>query len=237
MNTKIEEISEMFNPGINHPAYLLRNRLLNGIVKYVGFLNGKMLDFGCGAKPYKSLFKVEEYIGVDFQGEGHSHENEQIDIFYDGKKLPFEDGTFDSVFSSEVFEHVFNLEEMIIEIKRVMKPGAIILVTCPFAIAEHETPNDYGRYTSFGLKYLFEKNNFKVVSFEKLGNNFETLMQLRIMYLHMYLLPKFTKLIIVKPILQFLLYPILNLYAKIFTKIYPNKQDLYMNNLIVCEKL
>ncbi|MBK8311763.1 MAG: class I SAM-dependent methyltransferase [Chitinophagaceae bacterium] len=110
---------------------------------------------GCGSKPYKSLFNVNEYVGVDYHGQGHSHENEQIDVFYDGVLLPFPDNYFDSVFSTEVFEHVFNLEEMILEIKRVMKPGAKILVTCPFAIPEHEQPNDYARYSSFGLKHLF----------------------------------------------------------------------------------
>ena len=45
-------------------------------------LNGVLLDFGCGSKPYSSLFKVDEYNGVDFENEGHPHDNEQIDIFF-----------------------------------------------------------------------------------------------------------------------------------------------------------
>ena len=53
------------------------------------------MDFGCGSKPYKSLFNVEEYLGVDYYNEGHPHENEQIDVFYDGKNLPFPDNYFD----------------------------------------------------------------------------------------------------------------------------------------------
>jgi len=44
---------------------------------------------------------------------GHPHLNEQIDVFYDGKKVPFEDGHFDAIFSSEVFEHVFNLPDIL----------------------------------------------------------------------------------------------------------------------------
>ena len=71
-----------------------------------------MMDFGCGSKPYKSLFNVNEYVGVDYHGQGHSHVNEQIDVFYDGVLLPFPDNYFDSVFSTEVFEHVFNLENL-----------------------------------------------------------------------------------------------------------------------------
>lgn len=231
------KVSYMFNPGIRFPAYLLRKKLSLSIIKHVPYLKGKMMDFGCGSKPYKSLFSVNEYIGVDFQGQGHSHENEQIDVFYDGISIPFPDNHFDSVFSSEVFEHVFNLEHIVTELHRVMKKGATIVVTCPFAIAEHEVPNDYARYTSYGLKHLFEKNQFKVIAYEKVGNHFETIMQLRIMYIHMYIMPKFNKLIIVKPILEFFTYPILNLYTLVFSKILPNRNDLYMNNMIVCEKL
>ncbi|MCB0715769.1 MAG: methyltransferase domain-containing protein, partial [Chitinophagaceae bacterium] len=180
---------------------------------------------------------VEEYVGVDFHGEGHSHENENIDVFYDGVQLPFPDNHFDAVFSSEVFEHVFNLEDMIPEIKRVMKPGAKILVTCPFAIAEHEQPNDFARYSSFGIKHLFEKNNFKVVTYEKIGNYFDTLVHLRISFIELVILPKLNKLIIFRPIFRFLVYPIYNLAALIFAKLFSRKQALYMNNLIVCEKL
>lgn len=234
---KFSKIKYEFNPNIFYSGYLLRKKLLLAVDKYAHYMNGKMIDFGCGSKPYKSLFNVKEYIGVDFNGEGHSHENEQIDVFYDGHTLPFPDNFFDSVFSTEVFEHVFNLEEIIPEIKRVMKPGARILVTCPFAIPEHEQPNDYARYSSFGLKHLFEKNNFKVIEYEKVGNHFETIMQLRIGFYDLVLFPKLDKLVFVRPLLEFILYPIYNISALIFSKLLPNKQALYMNNVIVCEKL
>ena len=234
---KFPGVKYEFNPNIFYSGYILRKKLLLAINKYSHFMQGKMMDFGCGSKPYKSLFNVNEYVGVDFQGQGHSHENEQIDVFYDGVLLPFPDNYFDSVFSTEVFEHVFNLEEMILEIKRVMKPGAKILVTCPFAIPEHEQPNDYARYSSFGLKHLFEKNNFKVVEFEKIGNHFDTLIQLRISFFSLVIFPKLNKLGIIKKIFEFIVYPIYNLTAIIFSKLFAKKQSLYLNNLIVCEKL
>ena len=203
---KFPGVKYEFNPNIFYSGYILRKKLLLAINKYSHFMQGKMMDFGCGSKPYKSLFNVNEYVGVDFQGQGHSHENEQIDVFYDGVLLPFPDNYFDSVFSTEVFEHVFNLEEMILEIKRVMKPGAKILVTCPFAIPEHEQPNDYARYSSFGLKHLFEKNDFKVVEFEKIGNHFDTLIQLRISFFSLVIFPKLNKLGIIKKIFEFIVY-------------------------------
>ena len=233
---KETKISYEFNPNIFYSGFLLRKKLLLAIKQNAFYMKGKMMDFGCGSKPYKSVFNVDEYVGVDFYGEGHSHKNEQIDVFYDGVKLPFPDNYFDSVFSSEVFEHVFNLEEMMLEIRRVMKPGAKILITCPFAIPEHEQPNDYARYSSFGLKHLFEKNNFKVVEYKKIGNHFDTIIQLRISYFALVLLPKLNKLGFVKSIFEFFIYPLFNIYALIFSKMFPRSQALYMNNLIVCEK-
>ena len=234
---KFSQIKYEFNPNIFYSGYILRKKLLLAIDKYSNFMKGRMMDFGCGSKPYRSLFNVDEYLGVDFEGQGHSHVNEQIDVFYNGVTLPFPDNHFDSVFSTEVFEHVFNLEEIIPEIRRVMKPGAKILVTCPFAIPEHEQPNDYARYSSFGLKHLFEKNNFKVIAFEKIGNHFETLVQLRISYYSLVLLPKLDKLGFVKSLVEFIVYPVYNCYAIIFSKIFPRKNALYLNNIIVCEKL
>jgi len=54
------------------------------------FLSGKLLDFGCGRKPYKHLFSFDEYIGLDIVESGHNHEDEEIDVYYDGTKIPFE---------------------------------------------------------------------------------------------------------------------------------------------------
>ncbi len=52
------------------------------------------MDFGCSSKPYASLFKVDEYVGVDYDNEGHPHQNEEIDVFYNGKELPSLDEYF-----------------------------------------------------------------------------------------------------------------------------------------------
>src|SRR5579875_3035709 len=138
----MNNISKDFNPSVTKPNYLIRNRLLKNIQKLSSHLHGKLLDFGCGQKPYKNLFSVQEYIGVDFENLGHPHVNESIDIFYDGHKLPFANETFDSVFCSEVFEHIFNLEEILKELNRVLKSGGMMLITCPFSYCEHEVPND-----------------------------------------------------------------------------------------------
>ena len=46
-----------------------------------------------------------------------------------------------------------------------------IFVTTPFIWEEHETPYDFQRYTSFGIKKLFEKHGFDIISHKKLVEN------------------------------------------------------------------
>jgi len=226
-----------FDPDIRFPAYLTRKGLLKGIQQFSPQFSGRLMDLGCGSKPYRSLFNVDEYIGVDYDSPGHPHHGEPIDVFYDGKTLPFPDNHFDGVFSSEVFEHVFNLEEIIKEVHRVLKPGGKMLFTCPFVISEHEVPNDYARYTMFALKHLLEKNGFRVLETKKAGNFILAIMQLRIMYVHLHLMPYVRNIPVVRSIFRLLVYSGMNLWALFLNRIFPKRDDLYLNSIVLCEKL
>jgi SAM-dependent methyltransferase len=232
-----KDIVPEFNPSITYPAYLTRNRLLKSIAAHAPEMNGTLMDFGCGSKPYKSLFNVEKYIGVDFENPGHPHLNEQIDVFYNGRQLPFENEHFDSVFSSEVFEHVFNLDEVLKEINRVMKPLSKILITCPFAICEHEIPNDFARYSSYGIKYILERNGFEIIKQDKTGNSVETVFQLWIMYIHQHITPHVRKIPVIRSAFRLITYTSLNLWALFLSKILPARKDLYLNNILLARKI
>ena len=233
----METVPVDFNPSISQPHYLIRNRLLHHIRSLAPRLQGKMMDFGCGQKPYRSLFSVDEYVGVDFENPGHPHVNESIDVFYDGKTIPFAAAHFDSIFCSEVFEHIFNLPHIIVELNRVLKPGGQILVTCPFSFCEHEVPNDYARYTSFAIRHLFEQHGFEVVTYVKSGNSIEAITQLQLMYLHQHIYPKLQKIPIVRSAFRLITYTMANSAAILLSKIFPKGMDLYMNNILLCRKV
>lgn len=81
-----------------NPFFLIRSHLYARIRELAPELHGRLIDLGCGAKPYRFLFHVAEYIGVDIEQSGHDHKNENIDVYYDGKTLPFADASLDSVF-------------------------------------------------------------------------------------------------------------------------------------------
>ncbi len=240
MLKKLEEIylKETFQPTwmslFVNPLYFIRKGLFKSIKSNAKYMKGKMLDFGCGSKPYKNLFDVKEYIGVDIEESGHSHKNENIDVFYDGKKIPFDDNSFDSVFSSEVFEHIFNLDDILKEINRVMKKDAKLLLTLPFVWDEHEVPYDFARYTSFGIKDILEKNGFQVIKAEKTTTYIETVFQMWNAYVSQVILGFHKHLKVF--LFPFLIAPV-TLLGILLSKILPDNGNFYHNNVIIAKKI
>jgi len=229
-----------FHPPISHPLYYIRKGLYDKISLYSRELGGRLLDFGCGAKPYQSLFtKATEYIGVDYEGEGHDHKNEFVDIFYDGINLPFEDASFDSVFSSEVFEHLFLLPQNLNEIDRVLKPGGKLLLTVPFAWEEHEVPVDYARYTRFALADLLTQKGFEIIAVEKSGHYVQALHQLFIVYLQnewMYRVALLSRLSIFRKLVRQALIPSLNILFRLTEPFWPRSDSFYLNTVVLAYK-
>ena len=238
--TSAKNISKDFRPNIFHPFYFIRRQLYDKISHYAAELHGDVLDFGCGAKPYKSLFgHCTSYIGVDFEGAGHNYLNEEIDFFYDGKTLPFADEAFDCIFCSEVFEHLFNLPELLKELNRVIKKGGKLLVTCPFAWPEHEKPYDYARYTVFALKEMLGKSDFEVRVEDKSGNFFLAVHQLNMVYVYQHICGKFSfnnRIPFLASAVRSLLVPLMNIGGIIGNAILPANREFYLNNIILAEK-
>jgi SAM-dependent methyltransferase len=216
-----------------NPSYFIRKGLYKHILENAGHLKGILLDVGCGSKPYKELFNVETYVGIDIKNTAHSHEFESIDVYYNGQNLPFKDEQFDSAFSSEVFEHIFELNKVLKEINRVMKKKGIALFAVPFVWDEHEIPFDFGRYTEFGIRYLLEKNGFEVLEIKKDTNFIETISQLWILYIFYKLYTKNKYLNILINIIFISPFTILGI---LISKLLPENNKLYHNNIILAKK-
>lgn len=77
------------------------------------------------------------------------------DTVGDAHNLPFEDNSFNNILCTEVLEHLHTPEVAIAEMKRVLKPAGSLILTTRFVYPIHDAPNDYYRFTEYGLKYLF----------------------------------------------------------------------------------
>lgn len=216
-----------------NPFFFIRRSLYISIRNEAPLLSGKLLDFGCGRKPYQNLFSVDEYVGVDMKITGHDHTGSKADVYYNGKSLPFENDIFDSVFSSEVLEHVFNPDEILPEIHRVLKPGGKMLMTVPFCWNEHEVPYDYARYSSFGISHLLQKHNFKIKYIKKTG----TFARVNFQLWALYFFELFKKYNRAGYILSMLFIIPINIAGALLVPLFPKNQSMYFNNIIVVEKI
>ena len=228
---------EQFRPSVlsifYNANYFIKKGVYKGVKRNSAELQGKLLDIGCGNKPYKDLFNVSEYIGIDIDNEAHDHTNDKVDIVYDGRKIPFSDQSFDSIFSSEVFEHVFYLEELIQESNRVLKEGGKLLITLPFVWIEHEKPNDFARYTAFGIVNLLERNGFTIVHSEKSSTYVEAVFQIIAAYTYQTIIPKNS---VFNWPLTIISISLINMMGITLSLILPNNHDFYLNNIIVASK-
>ncbi len=111
--------------------------------------HGLTLDIGCGHVAYQKYFP--NYIGFDIQP------GLKVDVVGDAHNLPFKDEKFDNILCTEVLEHLHSPEIAISEMKRVLKKGGKLILTTRFIFPLHDIPNDYYRFTKYGLKYLFKE--------------------------------------------------------------------------------
>lgn len=236
---KLIYLKEEFDPFllgvITNPFYLPRRRLRRCIKEYSEKVDNSksLIDVGCGSKPYKKLFNSKNYVGIDIQNEGHDHSNEDIDVFYDGKKFPFEDRSFEIALCNQVLEHVFNPEEFIGEISRVLKNNGKLILTVPFLWDEHEKPFDYARYSSYGIKHLLERNGFEVIDQKKTNSHFGIIFIILNMILFKLFLSKSVKLNLLTNTL--ILFPI-NVLSVLFSIFNLKSQDLYIDNVVFAQK-
>lgn len=154
-------------------------RLINPALekKLKKYAQGRMIDIGCGEKPYKEMASsfVTEHIGVDHNDTFHNKSN--IDLFGNAYHIPEQDESFDTVLCTYVLEHLEEPSEAIAEAYRVLKTGGYAIYTVPFFWHLHEEPRDFYRYTKWGLKYLFEKNGFEIIEIQPLSGFIVTFAQ------------------------------------------------------------
>lgn len=215
-------------------SFLMRKAIFQGIENNSSFLSWDILDFWCWEKPYKELFEFMSYTGVDFKNSWHDYTQNQVDVFWNGKTLPFEDISFDSILATEEFEHIFNIEEVLGELHRVLREWGDIVITIPFVIHEHEIPYDFARYTHYGIADILKKNGFEIIRNQQYGSYAETIIQLNIWFLgkttetRFKYLTLFLRVFFVAPVLV-----ILNILSLISPKM---QSGMYLSNTIVWKK-
>ncbi len=170
------------------PDKLEKDAILASLVETQKYVKGRLLDVGCGEKPYEALFKpfITEYIGLD---------KKHGDIKGSALDMPIDANIFDTVLSTQVLEHVPDPQQMMHEMYRVLKKGGYAILTVPLFWCLHEEPEDYFRFTKYALKQLAKNSGFKIVYIKERGNWATTMGQL----LSIFLEPSFNRYLLKYP--------------------------------------
>lgn len=138
-----------------NPYYDLDTRTVASAVRSFGSrLGGRLLEVGCGDAPYRALFapRVERYVASDLVSSPG-----RVDVVADAGQLGFRSDSFDSVLCTQVLEHVPDPYCVLSEVRRVLRPGGLALLTVPLNAGIHRAPHDYFRFTEHGLRILCER--------------------------------------------------------------------------------
>jgi len=141
------------------PTYAVRAPLVRWLadeahVAYATLGPYRVLDVGCGLKPYEPLFApyAGSYVGVD------PVENPRAELVGSVEDLPIDDGTFDVVLCNQVLEHCDDPARAVSELRRVTAPGGRVLTSTHGVMSYHPSPTDYWRWTHAGLEKVFVEN-------------------------------------------------------------------------------
>ncbi len=132
----------------------------------------RVLDAGAGQGRFKEDFLHTNYIAIDLAVGDQIWNYSKLDVIGNLILLPFGDHSFDAVFCTQVFEHVSEPFTVAQEFGRVIKPGGRLFLTAPQSWPQHQKPNDFFRYTSFGLRHLINHAGLRTESIEPMGGYF-----------------------------------------------------------------
>ncbi|MBI2603643.1 MAG: class I SAM-dependent methyltransferase [Deltaproteobacteria bacterium] len=129
-----------------------------------------LLDLGCGRGDFLKEFKNcgLNVTGIDNSNHpDHLLASQTVCADIDGKKLPFEDESFDVVFSKSVIEHIHDTDTLLSESYRLLKPGGInIIMTPDWSTHYRNFFDDYTHvkpFTKMGLDDVVLAHDFTIL--------------------------------------------------------------------------
>lgn len=165
---------------VSHPYNEYPSKLCGHLFNLFGLKKGmKLLEPGCGRGEFLNNFKE---LGLDVEGIDISVESQNFDnnlkiklCDIEKEKLPFDDNSFDVVFSKSFIEHLYYPEKYLEEAYRILKPEGLLITLVPdwesqykkyFDDITHRTP-----FTKIALEdayKMFGFSNINVIKFRQL---------------------------------------------------------------------
>jgi SAM-dependent methyltransferase len=214
--------------------FIMRRGLMIEVQARCEKFRGRVLDFGCGEKPYHSLFKDCQLIGADTAQGGHEASRKHADVWIEEGRLPLPDADLDGALCTEVVQYLPDPDQCFAELARVLKPGAPLLITHPFAHEETEIPHDLCHYTAQGLRAILERCGFRIEECVSFPSYLESLTQLLALWLSRTVLP--WKHPLARLLSTALVLAPLQILGIAISRILPGPKSLYLSVVILARR-
>ncbi|MDC5850444.1 methyltransferase domain-containing protein [Vibrio europaeus] len=122
-------------------------------------LEGKVLDFGGGANSlYRKALICDDYSSVNI--DPHIEPTWLLKV---GETIPCDAEKFDTVFSLNTLEHIYDAKSVLEDISRVLKKGGEFVTSVPFMFPVHGHPDDFFRPTPSWYQKALVESGFSEV--------------------------------------------------------------------------
>jgi SAM-dependent methyltransferase len=144
----------------------IRQFLADCLAENPGAFSHTILDLGCGSQPYRQLYgKLFKTLIA-----GDLRQNKNISVLMEASKLPFVKESIDLVILTEVIEHVNKPQAALKEIARVLRENGLLIITWPLFYPIHDFPEDFYRFTEFGMHTALNDCGLKDIKIKRRGS-------------------------------------------------------------------
>lgn len=137
-----DEMVQKYDPDLyhQHPSPLVRfieGRRVRAVIELVdAHPEDAILEVGCGAANVLAEIPRGHLTGLDLSEflleKARKRMGDRATLVQgDAGALPFPDASFDKIYCTEVLEHVLDPKAVLIEMRRVLKPGGHVVVSIP----------------------------------------------------------------------------------------------------------
>lgn len=140
--------------------------------RYALDIVGSVLSIGSGTDEDQEGRKYRDYfINCSSYTTSEITSEFEVDMILNVCSMTqIQNNSFDCVFCSGVLEHVDDYRSGLKEITRILKCGGILLLGLPFRQSIHLAPNDYWRFTEYGIKYMLQ-DDYKILELTPIDNS------------------------------------------------------------------
>ena len=120
--------------------------------------HGLVLDLGSGRSPTYMAYLDRHNLHL-ISADGNSTYGPDLLVNLE-RNLPLRNESVDSILLFNVLEHIYNFQNLLKEMHRVLKPEGKAFILVPLLIKIHGSPSDYFRYTHIALRRMLSDAGF-----------------------------------------------------------------------------